>query len=478
MPLQWIACALACALGLAPMAQALDAEALARLEDIDGLSVSPDGAQILFQRRAPDPSEDRYALSWWSIAPDGTGLRRVADGGAPILLRSGARLNGFVMAPAPVFAPDSTSFVVIRREEGADRLWRFWRDGRARLLSEGDHDVVRMAFDGDAVLYAAVPVAARIGAEIRHEGRNGFLFDERFVPFYAPRPLLPRAFATPAGTPREVFFRVGADGAAAVSALEAARLFAPLAAPVGRPSHRRTLLENANVASVWLEARDPTRQGGGAPLTLVAAAPPGGDPFICGDPACVSDDFLGAWRRDNGEIVFARAHGAAGETALFGWRLSEGRVRRILTTQGRLVGSRLEWSCALARDRLICFLEEARAPRRHVAVHLDSGAIETLFDPNSAVAASLADIAIESFALDLPLGAHSWGVFLEAPPRALLSIHAPEPARDAAGFCAALRAGFESEKGFAFNDHRYETAAHTVLNAALAPLFPKVPQGG
>ncbi len=62
---------------------------------------------------------------------------------------------------------------------------------------------------------------------------------------------------------------------------------------------------------------------------------------------------------------------------------------------------------------------------------------------------------------------------VDAPNPAQLTVRAPEALRDPAAFCGVLRIAFETQKDFAFSDQRYDTAAHTVLNAALAPLFPK-----
>ncbi len=62
---------------------------------------------------------------------------------------------------------------------------------------------------------------------------------------------------------------------------------------------------------------------------------------------------------------------------------------------------------------------------------------------------------------------------VEPPPKPDLTVRAPDATLDPAAFCSVLRIAFETQRDFAFSDHRYDTAAHTVLNAALLPLYPK-----
>lgn len=410
------ALALGCVIN-APRALAIDAETLARVEDLDGLSVSPDGAHIVFQRRRAQPRRDAFDLSWWMIGSDGQGLRRIADGGEPIILRSGARLNGLVIAPAPVWSPDGRSVLIIRRENGRDALWRIDLRGRERQVSQGPGDVLRAGFsdDGGSVFYATGPDAHQIAAGLREEGREGFLYGERFTPFYAQQPLLPSALRNAAGGPRETIWRVGAEGGVAriATEAEAATFAARTPLPVGRSAYRQTLLAESGAAQLWTEARH--LQGYGAPLTLVAAAPPGGDPFICSDAACQGTTFLGAWRRPSGEILFARSENFGAATGLYVWRPGEAAVRTILVSNAKLVGNPFEWSCALARDHLVCFYEDARTPRKLVAIDLDTGAIATLFDANPSLQAALAAFEVQPFDLALASGARSWGVFVAAP---------------------------------------------------------------
>jgi len=63
-------------------------------------------------------------------------------------------------------------------------------------------------------------------------------------------------------------------------------------------------------------------------------------------------------------------------------------------------------------------------------------------------------------------------VLLEAPVQAVIEADVPDPAHDAAAFCASVGALFEETPGFARTDGRYEIAAASALEAGLLPLYP------
>jgi dipeptidyl aminopeptidase/acylaminoacyl peptidase len=66
---------------------------------------------------------------------------------------------------------------------------------------------------------------------------------------------------------------------------------------------------------------------------------------------------------------------------LYSWRPADSRPPHAIL-QTRDVFLDPWWRCDIAHDRLICFYEEANRPRRLVAIDLDSGVVETLYDPN------------------------------------------------------------------------------------------------
>jgi dipeptidyl aminopeptidase/acylaminoacyl peptidase len=412
---------------LADPAGVITAHDLATIRDLGALQISPDRHWAAFLTRKADPRANAYAQAWEIVATGGGPARRLADGGDPIQVP----INGLIVAPVPVWSPDSRWIAYLRNAEGRVQVWRARIDGkRSEQLTRnaGDADALVYTHDGRRLLFQVEPSQAQVAAVLAAEGTHGFHYDRRFSATYSPTPLPLAEIGF--GTGKQRLTRCGPDAWHQVwvydfvrrherpaNEAECAEFTALTVKPV--PKDRPAFRENAAVAPsgalAWTEARDPDRQGGAAPLTIVAQPPGTREPNVCAAAECTGQGIKGLWWRNADEVIFARGEGSQYQnTALYAWRPGQPAARFILRTPGQLTSS-YEWKCAIARDRLICFYEEPARPRRLVAVDLDSGAIDALYDPNPGFARFDLGPAPQQLEFRSPSGATNYG-YLVLPP--------------------------------------------------------------
>lgn len=379
----------------------LTAERLVRLRDIAGLTLSPDGRNAIFQIRKADPETNDYSLAWYVLKLGGNKtLTHIAAGGDPIQPKYLGRINGEIETPEPVWSADGEWVVYVRKDEGRLHLWRAHRSGNTEeQLSQADGDVLRFAFsdDGQHVILETQPSKEQIATRLAKEGLSGYLYDRRFIPSYATRPLLPRDLNFSFGKDltsqierdrRRVWaidisskeHRIATDEERdeLVRLTEAAR-------PDGREAWRWRTVEGDGGAAIWTEALDPEAQGGLAPETIIARSTSMGTPVVCQHTACTSQLIRDFWWMGTDTVLFASAEGDNYETtAFYAWRLSDRSLRLIYRTTEDQASSK--WNCIQTTSQLICIYEDAVTPNRIVSIDVSTGELVTLFDPNPDIA--------------------------------------------------------------------------------------------
>lgn len=298
-------------------------------------------------------------------------------------------LGGYTPAPAPIWSPDNTWIAYLRWDGDGAQLWRVRRTGGApEQLTRGDIHVRRIVYsiDGARIFYESEPNLEQIRAARAVEGRGGHLFDKRYYPGYSRTPVYPNAPVTPQLNVLDL------ESLTERLASETDRAeFKSLASTPGPALPKAVGARRARSPAgrfVWTEARDPARQGYRPPLTLVAQAEEAGQMAVCKPQSCASQSIRELWWRNDEEVIFLKLEGPSEQdTGLYSWKVRENKIRTILQTQGKVIGllastGSVDGRCGLASDRLICFYEEAARPSRVVAIDLDTGKIEILFDPN------------------------------------------------------------------------------------------------
>lgn len=332
------------------------------------LAVSPDGRQVAFVLTRADPQRNRYCRAVVVLPIDGRAPPRiVADAGDMILNKTEARGSiipvGYVEPVTPRWSPDGKWIAFLRGEHDNTRVWRVASGGgEALALSPKGEDVEAFAFapSGDRLIYATKSAVTQFEEAVDSEALEGWLYDERIMPNFGPRP------QPPAGLPL-VVSAVDAATGASLSVQPSDRHIIDLAIdptpPVTTAAGRRA----------WIEPRDSRPM---SPVQLLVENGEG-QRMICSAAQCEGGIFAVWWDRTGRELRFLRREGwAKEETVLYRWMPGREKPDVVLRTTDVLIG------CVQATADLLCLRESSTMPRRLVRIDSSSGRSTLLFDPN------------------------------------------------------------------------------------------------
>ncbi len=280
-------------------------------------------------------------------------------------------MAGWARPNPPSFSPDGTAVAYLKRIGGSTQVWLAFpaddRPARRATWMPDDVDSFAWSADGSGLIVQTRP-GLRIRAEaIADEAATGFLFDDRFSPQIADRPI-------PVGevAPSYAFVDLESTAVRPATAEEAHRLARPR--PDILPDQARLFSSAGNGALAWTEPQRNDRLIGPTRLILMR---PDGEQRVCASvPRC--DSIRGLWWSDDGTTLVAiRESGWADSgTSLLRWELGKMQPEVVLETEDVLVG------CALAGRELLCGREGSSQPRRLVAIDIDTIAERVVFDPN------------------------------------------------------------------------------------------------
>ncbi|HYD86040.1 MAG TPA: Atxe2 family lasso peptide isopeptidase [Vitreimonas sp.] len=360
-------------LAFSSMAQArpLSLLDLVTLRDLDGLAVSPDGRWATFMVRQADPVANAYDQAWYVVSTAGGGAHRIADGGDVRFMEIGVegRRNGTIITTPPIWSYDSEWLFYLRRNSGQTQIWRSRRDGRrSEQLSNviGDVRNLMLAADGRSILFEVEPSLAEREAALAHEGRRGFLFDERFWPTYSQRPVRP---VLRAAERRQTWVHFLENGEEREATTEERAEFQRLSE---QASPRHATGASGAVARVT----PPAVPSQSATLTVQFHNEPA--VIQCQAAACASATDV--WWTDGDEVIFARWRRP--DLQLYSWRPRQGTEPRLIVELPNQGSRPYYWDCDTGPSQLICLIESVTDPRRVVSVDIETGASRTLFDPN------------------------------------------------------------------------------------------------
>jgi dipeptidyl aminopeptidase/acylaminoacyl peptidase len=370
-----------------PVPRRLTAEDLVEIADIgralpdpapSPFGISPDGGLVAFLVQRANPEVNAYCQRLLVVPSDGTGPpHEIARGGDYI--RADFRLRNFpsVMAGwaktiTPRWSPDGSRIAFLRRANGTTQVWLADPRGagqpaRATELPV-DVDDFAWSADGKALVVATRPGIRRQARAIAREARAGFLFDARFSPQLAGRPIPVE--------PLETRYSIVdlASGSARPATDDEAALIGPVPRSSGPPPGARGYAEGPDGAAAWLEPVHPERLIG--PMrTVVRAAD--GTRRACEGDSCEGIQQLW-WAADGTLFALRRTGWAQSRTALLRWDLQRKAPRQVLISDDVFIG------CAPWRDELICTREGSVRPRRLVAIDMTSGRERVVYDPNPA----------------------------------------------------------------------------------------------
>lgn len=362
--------------------RALVPEDLVRLRDIGPVepegfaepffTISSDGHRAAFQLRQADPARNVYCLAMAIVDLSRKESPKIIDEGEdPILLTLDLRgitnsPTGIMRVISPRWSPEGRWIAFLKRTHGRTQVWRAFADGSgSEPLTHSNLDIVdfRFGFDGSTIVYATRPGLETSRREAEAEGRSGWHYDGRFVPFLSKRPMP----AVPAERTAEVLDL----------ATKQIRAATPEEAALVNTDHELIATAGAApaIANNGLQIST-TDLAGGARAGAFHARLPDNSLASCTAPAC-EGARIPWWMPGKGHVRFMRREGwANASTAIYDWNLRTADVRRIYVTDDVLS------SCTPTDISLICLVDSSLEPRRLIRLDPASGERETLFDPN------------------------------------------------------------------------------------------------
>ena len=339
-------------------------------------AVSPDGSRVAVSLRSADPDTNRYCLRLVVVAMDGSGLQiQIDQGGEFIRDDFGLRDFSFVKAGygrpnPPRWSPDGSRIAFLKRLGGSTQAWIVAADGKtaARQVSflPDDVDSVAWAPGGNGLVVGTRPGIRRKAEAIAKEAPEGFLFDERFSPNLARRPIPTGDVAT-----RYQLVSLANGHARPATSEELAGLLPE--PPLSVPARARAFVKGPDGYAAWIEPKVSDQL---LSATRPVIARPDGSRISCDAKDCEGLHSLW-WSADGKSVLGLQWTGwATSQTAIWRWDLAKDRPRRILVTDDMLIG------CMPAGNEVLCAREGADRPRRLVAIDARSGSERVIFDPN------------------------------------------------------------------------------------------------
>ncbi|ALR20106.1 Atxe2 family lasso peptide isopeptidase [Sphingobium baderi] len=336
------------------------------------LALSPDGRRLAFVISRADPVLNDYCQALVTIDTASQAPVRIIDLtqgliiGAPTI-RGFRMINGSPIINSPRWSPDGRYVAYFVSIEGIPQARVISVESSSVLFTTASDTAVRQVAwtAGGRLVFGNEPDAARLEAEIDLRGREGFLYDDSFIPKRDARP----SIAGPVPIEFHSSTASGADIRPASSGELPANANSIKPGPEGLirsatgSRHVVAQLVQRELASItspidlWLQYADGRRRR-------------------CDDPQC-ADGILNMWWTANGrKLLFLRRAGwGKSELQFYSWDMKSVPVA-ILKTDDLVTG------CEMDSDTLICLYETSKRPRRIVRINTDTGAVTALFDPN------------------------------------------------------------------------------------------------
>ncbi|MFC5437217.1 Atxe2 family lasso peptide isopeptidase [Rhodanobacter umsongensis] len=393
----------------ASRAFAVSPRQLLEVADIDQPTISPDGRFVAFRVERASVARNTYDTVWYVQGPDDSVPTRVAEGGVPLRDSAGESL------PATVAWSKDNRWIYYRALiDGKIGVWRAAADGSgAEPVTHDAADVRDFALDGGgrALRYSVGATRQAVRSAEQSEYDQGIHIDstvpigqglfrsgyvggsmatQRFSKVWFDRmPLLGdvpdrwKALDLHTGVTREL------DGAGGGAVDDDAAL-------------------KKRYPDVWVFSRSPT-SGRVALLTrfgkrngerfkpdvrLSVLSGRGAQDTVCKAALCTGAPITGVqWRPHSDEVLFTVTDPAEGlAQSIYRWNVSSGEVLAVAQSAGLLSGGRKSSSaCGVSFATMVCVSATANQPPRLEQIDLATGTRKVLFEPNAALAQTVAE---------------------------------------------------------------------------------------
>ncbi|HTM81565.1 Atxe2 family lasso peptide isopeptidase [Asticcacaulis sp.] len=402
----------------APTAGAVTPRDLVELRDIgpnmidnstaEMFSISPDGSRVAFQMQQGKADANTYCFSL-AVKPLKGGQAKVLDRGGEFIKRTftsdGYALGvpgGIGLETQPLWSPDGSKIAFLRRDAGVTQVWLVESDGsNAKPLTKGEVNVDAFAWtrNGKAVVIASRPGLNAFQEALEAEGRQGLLYDERWVPGAYNRPLAREPIPT-------VYTVVDLMSGSSMAAIAEEREQLEPSPDPRRPANAIQFAAKEDGMVAWTTPIEDTIVRPRTMLTVVR----GGKTEQCRETFC--SGIVALWWTKDHTLLFLRNEGVpSGKMAIYHWGKEEG-PKLVLATRSYLTG------CQLRDIYLYCREESSLQPGRIVSISLTDGRVDPIYDPNPEFSA-LKLGPVERLHWTNNVGIETWGDLVLPPHRTL-----------------------------------------------------------
>jgi hypothetical protein len=399
---KWLLMAGIIPVSLSPAFATPTPQQLVEVIDVSGLSLSPDGQNLVFREEAPSIEENRVRLRWLIMNTMGKGDPiRIGDGGIPILNDSGT-----IVAERPVWSPDSRWIFFRAAVGGQVQVWKAARDGSSRqqvTFDDADVEGFQLIGDGTTLIYVHGPSREEVRAAEMREYERGIEFDRSIDPGQAVfrggnvngRPASQRLYGDwfdrrglLDGAPRRhesIDLTSGEKRLATTDEFReyveraGSQSFADLTSTTQKTDPKSGLVARLEQSGL---------------VTKVTVTDPGGKipPRICPSSICGSNYVASfAWKGGGQKLIVTILDQAKAST-VFEWDVRTNRSRTLLGVDGILAGDvQPATACAMASERMFCVTSTAGTPPQLEQVDLKRGTRTVMHAPNASIGRSVVE---------------------------------------------------------------------------------------
>jgi dipeptidyl aminopeptidase/acylaminoacyl peptidase len=367
------------------------------------LSISPNGKLVGFMVATPSLEFDETRTEVVVVDVDTAQVVQVIPNGP--LIRS---WTNWLEVEAPAWSADSRCVYVRALEGGEIQVWRIdvTTGERARVTSD-DADVEKLSVGngGRTLSYWIRDSRQEVRRKEELAAGSGYLADDGLMLYQD----LPHNYWFEG---RRVTMTLHADTIADGTLLDVAgsplrrnemdlstRITTPRGVtvsdpnPVWKTEGIKVFHDNGHgEVAVARELPNVAGQFDFEKLQIVGAAD-GAMLSECGSPECTGVIQSVQWTADDRRVVFIKNDGSGAQRIIEEWNPTSGKVRRITSIAGILVGgqpyrlSGKEGECPITGHSMVCEYEDSTIAPRVIRVDLSKGRVTTLFDPNPAITA-------------------------------------------------------------------------------------------
>ncbi len=340
------------------------------------LAISPDGTRVAFLLRRANSQQNGFCQRLLVVPMYGSKKAIEIDRGGDFIRRDFELRNfvsvmsGLAKVITPRWSPNGQKIGFLKKVGPTQQVWLADPNGMKpahKVTSLPDNvDDFAWSDDGSYLVAASRPGIRQQAETIAKESRHGFLFDKRFAPQMADRPIPTEPLTT-------VYHTVDVKAGTARLATDAEIAFLRPKQPAGMAAGARNFAASPDGKSAaWLHPLAPEQLLGSSGVTVKTSD---GNERTCNE-ACRGTRQL-FWSADGSHIYgLQKSSWLAGQTRLLRWTVGSVAPKQVMITENELIG------CVMVDKELLCARENALTPRQIVAINSDTGAERLIFDPN------------------------------------------------------------------------------------------------